>query len=72
MRVGVIDGYFYPNAIQDAAHGSIIKSYFSSGKYVNIFGIIPEILLAGELIIGLIIDAIYWLCLDKRRRLLIN
>lgn len=41
MRIGVVNGYFYPNALQDSLHGAIIKGYFLTGKYVNIFGIIP-------------------------------
>lgn len=43
FRIGVIDGYFYPNAIQDAKTGNIIKSYFMGGSsaYVNVLGIIP-------------------------------
>lgn len=72
LRIGVIDGYFYPNALQDASHGNIIFNYFFNAKYINIFGIIPEILLIGDILLGLSIDAIFWVFLDKSRRLLIN
>ncbi len=72
QRIGVIDGYFYPSALQDVSHNNIILNYFINGKYINIFGIIPEILLIGDILLGLSIDAIFWLFLDKRRRLLIN
>lgn len=41
LRVGVLTGYFYPNALQDATYGNIIKNYFYNAKYINIFGIIP-------------------------------
>ena len=48
LRIGVIDGYFYPSALQDSTHGNnAIKNYFLNGNYINIFGIIPEILLLG-------------------------
>ncbi len=72
IRIGVLAGYFYPNALQDATYGNIIQQYFSNIKYINIFGIVPEILLIGDLIIGVLIDGLYWMCLDKRRRLMIN
>lgn len=69
MRVGPINGYFYPNIIQD---GQIIRGYFASLDYLNVLGIIPEILIALELVLGFLVDLIYWMFLDKRRRLLIN
>ena len=42
MRVGPVDGYFYPNMLQD---GSVIRGYFTNFNYVNVLGIIPEILI---------------------------
>lgn len=72
IRIGALSGYFYPNALQDSTYGDIIKNYFYNIKYINIFGIVPEILLIGDLIIGGLIDGLYWVCLDKRRRLMIN
>lgn len=41
IRIGVLAGYFYPNALQDATYGNIIQQYFSNIKYINIFGIVP-------------------------------
>lgn len=35
-------------------------------------GTVPEILWLGELLLGLVIDSIYWCFLDKRRRLMIQ
>ena len=43
IRIGVLDGYFAPNAIQDS--NNIILGFFIDISYVNILGIIPEILL---------------------------
>lgn len=70
--MGAINNYFYPNAIQDAAYGGIIKNYFLTGQYINIFGIIPEILFIGDFFIQSMIDLFFWFFLDKRRKLLIN
>ena len=71
IRIGVLDNYFTPNALQD--DDSIILNYFSSAaNYIGVLGIIPELLLIGELLLGLIIDWIYWGFIEKRRRLLIN
>jgi hypothetical protein len=72
LRIGVIQGYFYPNLLQDSASGNIIRGYFTSGQYINVFGIVPEILMIGDIGIGLFLDLIYWVFLDKRRQLLIN
>lgn len=30
-RIGVVNSYYYPNAVQDAAHGYIIRTYLSNG-----------------------------------------
>jgi hypothetical protein len=73
LRVGVMDGYFTPNALHDT--DSTILGYFTTGdaavNYVNILGIIPELLLIGELILGFLIDWIYWGFIEKRRKMLI-
>lgn len=70
IRIGVITDYFYPNALQDT-NGTIL-GFITKIEYINILGIIPEILLILELLLCSLIDLIYWSCLDKRRRLLIN
>lgn len=69
LRIGVVTGFFVPNALQG---NQVIKGYFTDLKYTEMLGIVPEILWIGELIIGLIVDSIYWCFLDKRRRLLIH
>ena len=70
LRIGVISGYFGPNALNDT--NNIILNYFLTGKYIGIFGIVPEMLLIGELLICFIIDWIYWGFIEKRRQLIIN
>lgn len=71
-RIGGLNGYFYPNALQDASHGGIIKNYFLTGQYVGVFGIIPEILFLGDFFVQFVIDVFFWMFLDKRRKMLIN
>ena len=39
IRVGVINGYFYPNALQD--ENGVILGFFTSFSYINIFGMVP-------------------------------
>lgn len=68
-RIGAINEYFYPNLLQQ---GSIILNYFIKGEYINVLGFIPEILFIGDIVIGFLIDGLYWVFLDKRRRLMIN
>lgn len=70
IRIGVLNGYFAPNALNDDSN--IILNYFLTGGYIGIFGTVPELLLIGELLLGFIIDWIYWGFIEKRRRLLIN
>lgn len=43
IRIGVLDGYFAPNALQDS--NNIILGFFIDISYINILGIVPEILL---------------------------
>lgn len=38
VRIGPLNGYFMPNALQD---GSVIKSYFTSAQYINFLGTVP-------------------------------
>ena len=43
-RVGVVNGYFYPSALQES---QIINDYFTKGDYIGILGTIPEIMWIG-------------------------
>lgn len=70
IRIGVIPEYFYPNALDD--RNGTIMGFLTNIEYINILGIIPEILLILEFLLSGIIDLIYWSFLDKRRKLLIN
>ena len=38
LRIGVLDGYFVPNGLQD---NDILKGYFVNLKYINMLGIVP-------------------------------
>ena len=41
LRIGVINGYFYPNLLKD---GEAIRNYFTDFCYINFLGTIPEAL----------------------------
>lgn len=69
LRVGLIKGYFLPNGVQD---NYILRDYFINLSYINMIGIIPEMIWIGELVMSFLIDSIYWCFLDKRRRILIH
>ena len=45
IRIGVVEGYFAPNALYDS--NSIILNYFLKGQYVGILGVVPELLVLG-------------------------
>lgn len=51
---------------------SVYGEFFSSISYVNIIGIIPEIMFLFEFLLEIFIDWIFWATFDKRRRMLIN
>jgi len=62
-RVGVYTPVT-PSALNDT--NNTIRGYFSTGNYVGILGIIPELLLIGELLLSYIIDLIFFRCLDRK------
>lgn len=68
-RIGVVTGYFFPSALQD--QNGIILKYFTSGDYIGILGTVPELMWAGELLIALIVDFVFWGLIDKKRKMLI-
>lgn len=78
VRIGVIQVHFYPkyfliiflSAFNDPQ--KIISSYFTSGDYIGILGIIPEILFLIEILINKLIDLFYWMIIDKKRRVMIH
>jgi hypothetical protein len=51
---------------------NVYGAFFTKASYVNIIGIIPEILFLFEFLLEVIIDWFYWITFDKRRRMLIN
>ena len=69
VRVGVITTYFYPSIMKDI---TVLGSFFTSISYINILGIIPEILFLIEFLLEMLVDWIFWLTFDKKRRMLIN
>lgn len=80
VRVGVLSDFFYPryfsfiilyfSALNDDS--DIITGYFTGIDYVGILGIIPEILFLIEFLLNKLIDLLYWMFIDKRRRILIH
>lgn len=69
LRIGLIRGYFLPNGYQD---NYVLRDYFVNLEYVNMLGTVPEVLFVGEIVVGAIVDGVYWCFLDKRRRMLIH
>ena len=51
---------------------SVLGGFFQQSSYVNIIGVIPEMLFLVEFLVEMIVDWLFWLTFDKRRRMLIN
>jgi len=46
--------------------------YIMAGDFAGLIGILPEILFFFEFLFEWLVDWIFWLCLDKRRQMILH